>query len=449
MKRDALTRTLLRAVLWSAIAGSILLPSSALSACNPGTLFDPAWFYQTANYAFCPVSADLNGDGITDIAVTCYFSNAVSLLFGLGDGSFMSPTNIPVGATARNLVAADVNGDGILDLVVTNVTPSTVTVLLGLGTNGHNNGQFAQPVAYPAGQENRGLAVTDLNGDGHPDLVVGGLTSVAILLNQNPGSGWGTFGPPVLYPQPWCWPVAVGDFNGDGLTDVAAGNWLTPELDILLGNGNGTFTAGAKITVPGGCSDIAVKDLDGDGILDLAVSGVGGIWVMRGNGTGGHGDGTFTLTPYAQLGHTFNGILVADFNGDENDDIVGTDTDGIQVLLLPGRGDGTFGEMDTYPVGTGPIMMTAFDANRDGLLDLMVACSASLGLPGAMAVMLGRCVAGPEPVLTAVRDVKNDQGEGIRDLAAQRAGHEGPARHHELPGVAPRHARPGGGVRGP
>ena len=72
------------------------------------------------------------------------------------------------------------------------------------------------------------------------------------------------------------WPnsIAVGDFNGDGIPDLAVANGpLTISygtVTILLGNGDGTFTAAAS---PGDRRPriVAVGDFNGDGIPDLAV----------------------------------------------------------------------------------------------------------------------------------------------------------------------------------
>ena len=387
-----------------------LQASLAFAACPPNALFGLPTFYPTGNYSVSVATGDFNSDGIRDLAVTNLNDNTVSILRGTGTGTFSSQTAFPAGSLPRGIAAADVNGDGILDLVVTNVGTPTISVLIGLGSGGHGNGTFATPVSYGAGFENRGVAVTDIDHDGHPDIVTAGRTSVAVLLNQQSAGMWGTFPAATLYPTPSSWGVAVADFNGDGNPDIAAGDWLDARVDIYLGDGHGTFAAGTPVTTPGGCADITTGDLNGDGVADLVAAGSTGMWVMLGHAVAGHGDGTFAVSPFAQFGDQFNDAIIADVNGDGLADILGTDTSVNQLLVLPGDGTGAFGANASYGVGTGPIGLTAFDANGDGVPEAFVVCSSSGGYSGTIAALTGLCIPPAPATIMAVKDVPHDQG---------------------------------------
>src|SRR5262249_3617710 len=147
------------------------------------------------------------------------------------------PSSFEVGPMPYSVMAADLNGDGHLDLVATDFnagTGSTVSVLSGIG-----NGTFAEQTAFPVGLGPWAATSADFNADGHPDLVTAkyGEGTVSVLL----GTGAGSFGPQTAFPA-GSTPVslAVGDFNGDGALDLAVANG-TDAVHVLLGTGTGSF----------------------------------------------------------------------------------------------------------------------------------------------------------------------------------------------------------------
>lgn len=172
--------------------------------------------------------------------------------------------------------------------------------------------------------------------------------------------------------------AVVGDFNGDGILDLADINGLptTGGVNILLGNGDGTFRAGATNLV--GIFPLfgATASLRHNGILDLVFNDMlnDDVWVMLGNG-----DGTFQpAIAYPTTAETFM-VQLGSFTGSGNVDIVaiegynvaGTD-DCSCVEVLPGNGDGTFGAPITtpQPYGLTASRMATGDFNDDGKLDL-------------------------------------------------------------------------------
>jgi FG-GAP-like repeat/FG-GAP repeat len=282
--------------------------------------------------------ADVNDDGRPDLVVANVYANSsattgsIGVLLGNGDGTFRPAMSFDSGAvSAVSVKIADLNGDGIPDLAVvnecssTNCTSGTVSVLLGKG-----NGMFRPAVNYASGgQYASSVAVADVNRDGKSDLVVsnwcvssGDCTSgsVSVLL----GNGNGTFQPAVTYGTggQFSSPVVVADLNRDGKLDLVVAN--EGSLGVLMGNGDGTFRIATVTATPteldSGDGSLAIGDFNGDGWLDVA-SGAAGVLLP------GNGDGTFQ--PPVSLGAEGKGLVAGDFDRNGKLDLADT---GVTVL---------------------------------------------------------------------------------------------------------------------
>jgi FG-GAP-like repeat/IPT/TIG domain len=324
--------------------------------------------------------ADFNGDGKQDLAVTHQFNQgSIDMLLGNGDGTFTPAPGspIPIGKAAGYILVGDFNGDGKPDLAVTEETINPAAIAIIEVFLGNGDGTFVRapsPTSF-VNDLNPVIAVGDFNGDGKLDLAVGHhfSNSLSILL----GNGDGTFAQPFDTPVPadasGGSAIATGDFNGDGILDLAMTTGRDNATTILLGNGDGTFAPapGSPITVGNFPGFLVAADLNGDGKLDLAVPNFisGNVTILLGNG-----DGTFTeaMGSPIQVGNEPVNMAVGGFNADGKVDLVvqgQSSADSIVILL--GNGDGTF----TRPPPTtvpqaGPV--AAADFNGDGRLDLAV-----------------------------------------------------------------------------
>jgi hypothetical protein len=226
----------------------------------------------------------------------------------------------------------------------------------------------------------QGVVAADFNLDGKMDLALANASSVDILL----GNGDGTFtsAPTLEFQAPQLFNnvgLVVADFNRDGKPDIAVNVSSSFQVVIFLGNGDGTFTQMPTSYETSGWN-LVTGDFNGDGLPDL----IAGTTVLLGNG-----DGTFTpvKTPLPALPST--AMAVGDFNGDGKLDLAGLNDSGVVILL--GNGDGTFTETPSiFKTGLGPYSITVGDFNRDGKLDLATANQNEGGLsPGTVTVLLG------------------------------------------------------------
>ena len=324
---------------------------------------------------------DFNGDGKPDLALVTSGGflqlqpTTVAILLGNGDGTFRKGTVYSTtGTNSQTVVVGDFNGDGKLDLAVPNFggifLPADISVLLGNG-----DGTFQAATSVPLGGRYpcTWLAVGDFNKDGKLDLAAtsgSANNQVDVLL----GNGDGTFQTPVPYAagtgSSW---IAAADFNGDGKLDLVTTDYNTGAILVLLGNGDGTFLSQASIPVSVGVSYGVVGDFNGDGKPDLALSGgfSGVLSVLLGKG-----DGTFQAPKTYNVGKDLQSIALADFDGDGKLDLAvidsGASTEAQNLAVLHGNGDGTFQAAVHFDVKS-PYQAAVGDFNKDKKTDLAVA----------------------------------------------------------------------------
>lgn len=235
---------------------------------------------------------------------------------------------------------------------------------------------FTPQTTYHIGNGMQSIKAYDLNNDGKLDLVLvnpNGNT-IDVLL----GNGNGSFQSNNLYtvgnsPRG----VVVGDFNSDGILDLAVVNATDNDITILFGNGDGTFTKSVTYPVGKDPRAIGIGDLNNDGKLDLVVA----------NGQSntisiflGKGDGTFQTPTTINTGNFPRNVTLADFNNDGKLDLAVADFNADNIGVFLGNGDGTFNSGTYYPINGNPTVVTAGDFNNNGKLDLFTTTYQGSGL---------------------------------------------------------------------
>ncbi len=220
--------------------------ASVMLGKGDGTFF-PQAIYPTGSGSFGISAGDFNGDGRVDLAVSNNGDNDVTILLGNGDGTFRTAGRFATGGRPRDVTVGDFNGDGKADLGIANNLDNTVSVLTGNG-----DGTFQTAANYPlATAFGWHVVAGDVNSDGKTDLVAGS----SVLL----GNGDGTFQSVVNYSTLGYQASALSDLNGDGVPDIAvAGSGAT----VLLGKPSVspyTITALTPNSAPAGGGDVALS----------------------------------------------------------------------------------------------------------------------------------------------------------------------------------------------
>jgi hypothetical protein len=285
-----------------------------------------------------------------------------------------------------NVAIGDVTGDSLNDIVVGDPAIRALVVIPGAGTD-----TFGTPVVTTLGPDDGyrpggSLALEHINGDAALDVVVGTRGFVGdqyqwhllTLFGSSSGSLVGQIASTAT-PQFFA-RVAGMNANGDSKPDVVVQS--TTDIEIGLGNGDGTFTFPAALTFPFGASgggnavtDPVVGDLNG-GTDDVAYgngsgSNPGTLGVLL-SGPGG----TYSSTLLPNLGTGLHlSVAIGSFGSDPANDVLTLQSSGHpttgQVDMFNGDGSGGFGTGASVLADGDPYGMTVADFDNDGRQDLM------------------------------------------------------------------------------
>ena len=227
-------------------------------------------------------AADFDGDGRADLAACT--SMGLFILFDDGGApSYGDPVPAAApesGGSCVSLAVGDLDGDGTMDIVSISSPGYALNVWLNSADAGLSMTTLSTNCAPSASGQ---LVVTDINGDGLPDLVCGTSTGIEMRFNQ----GGGTLAAPVdvATNSDTSWyveQVLVADLNGDGLPDVfgagSEGNcdpdagYLWAGAYYFLNEGNGGFALGQALpTGQNSVHGVAALHPSGTTLPSLAV----------------------------------------------------------------------------------------------------------------------------------------------------------------------------------
>ncbi len=342
-----------------------------------------AWPFVQSIVRTSPMTAFTNGN---HVAYTVTFSEPVT---GVDPGDFVLVQTGTVNAIITQVTPVT---SAVYTVTVDNIS-GTGTVGLNLVDNGSIGDLSGDPLTqsgFPVSFQDPTLFATrvnsvkgvlaDVNGDGIPDLVVcypgtASTGSINVLL----GNGNGTFQEPLSFASGGgTYAVAVTDLTGDGKQDIVVANFGGIDtISVLMGNGNGTFQNRTTYSAGGNPYSLAIADFTGDGKLDIAVADPTPCLLL------GNGNGTFQA-PMTLFSGTvgIRSVAAADLTGDGKADLVFENFYGAIVLL--GNGNGTFQQAVTYATPT-PQAVAVAEVTGDGIPDIIC----PNGPNGTVSVLLG------------------------------------------------------------
>ncbi|MHC5115222.1 MAG: FG-GAP-like repeat-containing protein, partial [Planctomycetota bacterium] len=306
------------------------------------------------------------------------------------------------GGRPRLAAVGDVDGNGHVDLVASvREGAGTIAVILA-----ESAGVFAPAVPYGKSMTTFVLEMTDLDGDDDPDVVVS--LGVGVTVFRNAGDG--TFLPGVFHlvfdaPIVYTADLAVADVNGDFHPDIIAVNDCPLGCDtsvaVLVNAGDGTFLAPVPLDLGvGHVGAVRAAHLNDDAHVDLAVvdcnfpgsdlvialnDGTGAFGVATRSATGRNCHGGSVTTP--------EGFALFDVDRDGDADAVLTSRLDNEVRVLTNRGDLTFEDAGAFGVGERPIAAATGDLDGVGGDDVVTADMAIGGTP-TVSVLINETPAG-------------------------------------------------------
>lgn len=343
--------------------------------------------------------ADFNNDGAPDIAlmdVNPTHTSGSWIYLNDGTGRF-NPSMRALANVAgdfTSVAAADINEDGCADILTQE--PGNGGVFVQFGHCDGTVDSADKAALFGEGDFGTTLAVADVNGDGHIDILVtsfapgglGGAQNSGSMLSVLLGDGKGNLSRAREYRgERGSYALALGDLNGDGRLDVITSNQDSDSLSVFLNDGNGfgdpqgiyvgridnpTDLMSVSALIPG--------DFNGDGRVDFAVLamalGGGRIIAALQDANGQFGNVVQYSDVSARSTQDFWDAAVGDFRHSGKQDMVILADGGpaysgtMYYYFAASNGDGTF-KVTEYPFPAGRGLIAAGDFDRDGKLDFV------------------------------------------------------------------------------
>ena len=333
---------------------------------------------------------DIDGDGKPDIVVANGDGNSMDIFLNTSTPQNISFTRaytftFPIYYYPNAITAGDLDGDGKPEVVVACYGSPKLAIFRNTSTAGSVS--VSAPSYYALGLYTNGLAIGDCNGDGKPEIVAAcsSSDSISIFLNTStPGAVTvATRKNLALPPNANPTDVIISDLDGDGMPDIASVNNYAYAVSVFRNTGSAggalSFAANVDFSVGASPQELAVGDLDGDGKPDIAVVNNGDATITLLQNASTPGIMNFnrgTDVPTGTINSTSPWFLrIADFDGDGKPDIA--DLNQLDNTVSVHRNISTVGNPAIaanvdYATGNVPWALAIADYDGDGLPDMAI-----------------------------------------------------------------------------
>ena len=267
--------------------------------------------------------ADFDNDGDLDAVIARDLLPPL-LLRNDGNGNFDDGEEFGPLVQSRSALAGDFDGDGDADLVISQ--RGDVNIFY----RNDGTGNLVPEAAVGGEYQTIGGAMADIDGDGDLDLVFSNRGGEGVILHRNDGNAGfdeGSFIGADLNLETRS--IALGDINGDGHLDIVAAAIGAPGV-IFLGDGTGAFrTSDRWGSAEDSTYGLALADFDGNGQLDILAGNTEAVSQIH-----YQADEGWTAGNLYDEAVTVYGVAVGDLNMDNKPDIVFAVSEGVNFVAI-------------------------------------------------------------------------------------------------------------------
>lgn len=291
------------------IMAAIVLTSPSVSSQNLYTAFGPVSEISVGGTIAGALSGDFNADGFSDVGV--FGAHHLTLFLASPGGSY-TPTTLRVQERVVKAVVGDCNRDGFSDIVLLTSNPPSLVVLMA------RRDTFRQEWTSELSFQPENILLVDVNFDKNLDILLYGKKHLGVSVLY--GIGNGRYNPPRTFFEDYSFTdVLCHDFNGDRIMDYICYDWVRNELLLFSAIGPSRFSSPSSLHLPSELTDVGVTFINNDGDPDLVVlyQSARELRTYVGDGLGNFiEEGVIALPCVPTM------VLVVDVNGDRKDDIV-------------------------------------------------------------------------------------------------------------------------------